>query len=99
MPTSICPRDFRLSQNYPNPFNPRTTIEYAIPKEGMVQLKLYNTAGQLVKTLVDELKVPGNYSTIWDGSNEAGAQVASGVYLYRVTVGNYQLTKEMVILR
>ncbi len=98
-PTSLHPCDFRLDQNYPNPFNPMTTIEYAVPNEGLVRLKIYNTAGQLVKTLVDELKVPGNYSAIWDGRNESGAQVASGVYLYKLTAGGSQIVRKMVILR
>ncbi len=98
-PISLHPGDFQLGQNYPNPFNPTTTIKYAVPNEGLVQLKIYNTAGQLVKTLVDEIKPPGNYSAIWDGSNEADAQVASGVYLYKLTAGGGQITRKMVILK
>lgn len=98
-PMSLRPGDFQLGQNYPNPFNPTTTIEYLIPKTGLVQLKIYNTAGQLVKTLVEEAKAPGKYSAIWDGSNEAGSPVATGVYLYRLRAGDDQITRKMVILK
>lgn len=98
-PMSLHPHDFQLGQNYPNPFNPTTTIEYLVPKTGLVQLKIYNTAGQLVKTLVEEAKAPGRYSAIWDGSNEADAQVASGVYLYKLKAGGGQITRKMVILK
>jgi hypothetical protein len=97
------PEDFALAQNFPNPFNPETTIEYAIPAKvsGKVRvtLRIYNLLGQPVRTLVDEEKSPGRYHVLWDGKNEAGAQVSSGVYFYTIAAGNFKATKKMAILR
>jgi hypothetical protein len=97
------PEDFALAQNFPNPFNPETTIEYAIPVKvsGKVRvtLRIYNLLGQPVRTLVDEEKSPGRYHVVWDGKNEAGAQVASGVYFYTIAAGNFKATKKMAILK
>ena len=91
--------EFQLGQNYPNPFNPTTTIEYLVPKTVLVQLEIYNTAGQVVKTLVNEVKASGSHCVIWDGINETGAQVASGIYLYQVKAKNCQFTNKMIILK
>jgi hypothetical protein len=75
-----------LSRNYPNPFNPGTTIQYRLPEEGAVTLTLYNLRGQAVRTLVRENQNPGDHSILWNGANEAGERVPSGVYVYRLTV-------------
>jgi hypothetical protein len=97
------PSSFALEANYPNPFNPETTIEYAIPLQASVRahvtLRIYNLQGQLVRTLVDEQKSPGYYHIVWDGSNDAGARVSSGVYLYTITAGNFKATKKMAMLK
>jgi len=90
---------FGLSQNYPNPFNPETTIEYDIPEDCHVILKIYNLAGQLIKTLVNEYQTAGHYTIIWHGDNEAGQEVTSGVYFYRLQAGDKAAIKKMVVLK
>ncbi len=93
------PHVFALRQNYPNPFNPETTISYSIPKAGFVSVKIYNVIGQGVKTLVNRNQMPGNYVVRWNGRNEMGQPVASGVYFYRISFGKRQLIKKMLLLR
>lgn len=90
-----------LEQNYPNPFNPSTTIRYGIETSGRVTIKVYNVAGQLVTTLVDELQNPkeGGHVAIWGGMNDNGVQVSSGVYYYRLTTPGFTDTKKMVLLK
>jgi hypothetical protein len=89
-PTSVQPdvddkyKTFVLHQNYPNPFNPTTTIKYALPKEARVKLKIYNILGQEIVQLRDELQNAENHNVVWNGRNQAGSQVASGVYFYRM---------------
>lgn len=86
--------NFFLSQNYPNPFNPSTTINYQIPNESLVTIKVYDILGKEVTTLVNENKAAGKYSINFDAKN-----LASGVYLYRIKAGNYVSTKKMMLLR
>ena len=95
------PCDFRLWQNYPNPFNAETTIRYHIPSDvhGRTTLRIYNLLGQEVRTLVDERQGPGRYQAIWDGRDRSGGSVSSAVYFYRLTCGEYSLTRKMVLLR
>jgi hypothetical protein len=93
------PSAYRLSQNFPNPFNPTTTIKFDIRSKGHVRLRIYSVAGMLVKTLVDEVMEAGSYSKEWKGSNNAGAEVASGVYFYRLEAADYENVKKMVLLR
>jgi hypothetical protein len=93
------PAACKLSQNFPNPFNPATTIRFDIKKKGHVRLRIYNVAGQLVKTLVDDVMDAGSYAKEWKGSNNAGAEAASGVYFYRLEAGEYENVKKMVLLR
>jgi hypothetical protein len=94
------PRTNSLVQNYPNPFNPTTTIKYTIKEQAHVSLKIYNVAGQLVKTLVNEVKRPENVRPIeWRGINNAGESVASGVYFYKLATKNFTQTKKMVLLK
>jgi Ca-activated chloride channel homolog len=78
------PKDFVLHQNYPNPFNPATTISFDLPNEGQVTLKIYDVTGRLVRVLVQEHKLAGTHSILWDGLDDAGQKVAAGIYLYRV---------------
>ena len=92
----------RLHQNHPNPFNPTTTIRYSIKERGQVTLKIFNAAGQLVRTLVDDIQSPrpGGFSVVWNGRNDAGAPVASGVYMYMLTAGRqFQDVKKLVLLK
>ena len=101
----VLPKVFSLSQNYPNPFNPNTTIRFEIGSGGGAQgavnttLKIYNLLGQLVKTLVDEPKLPGIYYQTWDGRNGQGEKVSSGVYFYQLRVGDFNQTKKMVLMK
>ncbi len=88
------PREFSLSQNYPNPFNPSTKIEFSVPSDGRVQLKVYSLTGALVKTIMDEHKAAGYYSIDFNAS-----QVPSGVYFYELSGGGHQIVKKMMILK
>jgi hypothetical protein len=100
-PKAILPKAFALSQNYPNPFNPSTTIAFDIPedKEAFVRLKVYNIRGQLVRTLVNETMVEGSHKIEWDGKDNNGRYVSSGVYFYRIQTGEFSKTRKMVILK
>jgi hypothetical protein len=91
----------RLDNNHPNPFNPTTRISYSIAEPGYVSLRIYNAAGQLVRTLVDEDKVPtaGGFTIEWNGRSDRGQPVASGVYFYRLEAKNFSQTKKMVVLK
>jgi flagellar hook assembly protein FlgD len=91
----------RLDNAYPNPFNPTTTIKYSIASTGHVSLKIYNAAGQLVRTLVDEEQSPRveGFSATWDGRGNRGEDVASGVYFYKLTAKEFTQTKKMVLLK
>ena len=93
------PNAYRLSQNFPNPFNPTTTIRFDIRAKGHVKLRIYNVAGQLVKTMVNDVMDAGSYTKEWKGTNNLGTEVASGVYFYRIEAGEYENVKKMVLLR
>ncbi len=99
--TKKIPTDYALMQNYPNPFNPSTTIGYALPQgyQGRVVLTVYNVTGQQVKRLVDKLEGPGYYSILWDGTDDFGRGVASGVYLYRLQTDKFVAVNKMLFLR
>jgi hypothetical protein len=88
------PERFSLSQNYPNPFNARTTIGYALAKEGPVNLNVYNLAGQRVATLYERTQSPGEHRMIWDA-----ADMPSGIYLYRLESGDYSEIKRMSLIK
>lgn len=94
------PTAFGLSQNYPNPFNPVTTIRYALPSQQTVTLRVYNTAGQIVRTLVDGEQEPGFRQVEWDGRNDQGQSVSSGVYFYRLEANDaFAAQKKMILLK
>lgn len=86
--------EYSLSQNYPNPFNPVTKINYNIPKQGLVTLKIYNILGKEVKTLVNEVKSAGNYDVNFEGS-----EFSSGIYFYRLESNGFSNTKSMMLLK
>ena len=96
---SELPRSFALYQNYPNPFNPSTRITYTLPKESNVALKIYNSLGQELRTLVNESQTAGRKTVQWDGKNARGLSVSSGVYVYRLQAGNEVRVKKMLFLR
>ncbi len=90
--------NFTLSQNYPNPFNPETTISFSIPIDGKVELAIYNIKGQKVKTLINENKLQGRHTVVWNGRNETGKMAASGIYFYKLTsVGRTQVKKMLLM--
>jgi hypothetical protein len=93
------PSEFILSQNYPNPFNPTTKIEFSLAKSGFVTLQIYDLLGRKVKTLVSEELTSGYKSVVWDGKNDAGDEVASGVYFYQLKVGDFSEPKKMLLLK
>ncbi|MCL5019675.1 MAG: T9SS type A sorting domain-containing protein, partial [Patescibacteria group bacterium] len=99
LPKSAKPDQYALSQNYPNPFNPTTQIRYQLPEAALVQLTIYNILGQEIRRLVDVKQNAGFYSMVWDGRNNAGLSVASGVYLYRLRAGSFVQTKKMIFLK
>jgi hypothetical protein len=93
------PYSFELNQNYPNPFNPETMIEYRIPKASFVKLMIYNIVGQNIATLVDMKQSMGVYSVKWDGKDDAGRRVSSGVYFYRLEADGFVKVKKLAYLR
>ncbi|MCZ6766301.1 MAG: aryl-sulfate sulfotransferase [bacterium] len=92
-------RSLTLGQNHPNPFNPKTVISYQLPEAGFVELMVYDAGGRLVRTLVQENMPAGAKEVTWDGHDDAGNQVSSGVYFYRLTVGTQTLTRKMVMIK
>lgn len=93
------PREFGLFQNYPNPFNPQTEIRYALPADCHVNLTVYNILGQKVVTLIDEFQDLGKKTVLWDGRNEKGVEVSSGIYFYRIQAGNFSEARKMVVTK
>ncbi|MGH7456095.1 MAG: FlgD immunoglobulin-like domain containing protein, partial [bacterium] len=102
-PSLVTLKEYALRQNYPNPFNPATLIRYQIPahtaKPLQVQLRIFNTLGQLVRTLVESKPDVGFYEVIWDGKDNSGQLLPSGVYFYRLMAGDFQQTRKMTLLR
>jgi len=96
--STVKPENYLLSQNYPNPFNAGTTIRFATPVDGKVSLKIYNVAGQLVREF-SEFKNVGYHSITWDGNNSNGQKVSSGVYLYKLQVGEFTEIRKMTLLK
>lgn len=86
-------------QNYPNPTSSATRIKYSLPQKGKVTLKIYNEAGQLVRTLVDGEKKLGEYTILWDGRNNRGEKVVSGSYFYQIEAGKYRSSKKMILMK
>ncbi|NUM71529.1 MAG: T9SS type A sorting domain-containing protein, partial [Ignavibacteriaceae bacterium] len=93
------PAQYELAQNYPNPFNPSTMINYALPKDGTVKLVIHNIMGQVVRVLVDDVKDAGYYSVSWDGRNNFGTMLPSGVYLYTIYSGDFTATKKLTLMK
>jgi len=93
------PQSFALFQNYPNPFNPSTTIRYQLPEGSKVELTIYNSLGQQIRTLVEEDQQAGVKSAVWDGRDKFGKAVASGIYLFRIRAANFVQSKKMILLK
>jgi len=88
-----------LHQNYPNPFNPSTTIDYTVGENSPVEIAVFNVKGQRVRTLVRDVQPPGRYSVQWDGMNDRGTTVSTGIYFYRMQIGSFRDVKKMLLLK
>jgi len=93
------PNQFMLSQNYPNPFNAQTTIAFRLDKPSHVNLAVYDITGSMVKVLKDSYMAPGVYSVVWNGRNDSGEEVSSGVYFFGIDTGYGSDTKRMILLK
>ncbi|MBD3287320.1 T9SS type A sorting domain-containing protein [candidate division KSB1 bacterium] len=93
------PDAFVLEQNFPNPFNPSTEIRYSIPTQKFVTLEIYNVRGQLIRSLVRERQAAGNYLVHWNGTDESGNLVSSGLYLYQLKAGELVRTQKMIMTK
>jgi hypothetical protein len=93
------PYSFSLNQNRPNPFNPSTVIDYSVARKSQVNISVFNILGQTVKTLVDREADAGQYQAVWDGVDENGNQVASGIYFYKMSTAGFVETRKMVLMR
>lgn len=98
-PVVFVPGNFFLDQNYPNPFNLQTEIRYGLPQDARVKLVIYNILGEKVRVLVDEYQPAGERNVVWDGKNDNGDVVASGIYLYRLEAGSFTKTAKMSLLK
>ena len=103
---SALPKEFALNQNYPNPFNPATAIDFAVPNNARVTLSVFNLLGQEIRTLVSGERQPGAYSVTWDGRDDFGKAVASGLYIYKMTAistsgeaGNFTQSRKLMLLK
>lgn len=92
-------KEFALLQNYPNPFNPSTTIVYQISKPGNVEVMIFNSKGELVKTLLKTYQKAGTHLIKWDGINNKNQKIASGVYISTVKFNNHFLSQKMILLK
>ncbi len=97
--SAALPTQYELSNNYPNPFNPETHISFSLPAKSEVTLSVYNVLGQHVKALASGAFEAGTHEVVWDGTNDSGENVTSGIYLYRLEAGDYLETKKMVLLK
>jgi len=93
------PSSFELNQNYPNPFNPSTSIKYQVPENARVSMIIYNMTGQKVATLMNEFQAAGYHNVVWNGTNDFGQAVASGVYFLRMQAGSYAKTIAMTFTK
>ncbi|MCF8242720.1 MAG: T9SS type A sorting domain-containing protein [Melioribacteraceae bacterium] len=95
----VVQNNFRLYQNYPNPFNPTTTINFSLPSKEIVKLQIYDMLGREVNTLLNNEFESGEHNIVWDGTDNAGNKLSSGVYLYRLTAGNFIKSHKMIYLK
>ena len=93
-PKNLLPKDFKLYQNYPNPFNPSTTVRYELPKTSHVIIKIYNSIGEEVTTLIDKTQPAGSYSVNFNAKN-----LSSGVYFYQIIADNWVSTNKMLLVK
>lgn len=101
--STMIPEGYALKQNFPNPFNPGTRIDFDVPSGNggavNVSIKVYDITGREVKSLLERNMQPGQYSVEWDATNNSGATVAGGIYLYRMVAGDFVATRKMILLK
>ncbi len=93
------PLESALLQNYPNPFNPMTTIPYLVASEDFVDAAVFDVRGRRLRTLVSEIQPAGTHAVVWDGKDRFGRQVATGLYFYRLQVGEFTAVRKMVLMK
>lgn len=93
------PIDFSVEQNHPNPFNPQTTIEFSLPRSATVTIDIYNLLGETIRRLVSQTMPPGHHAVVWDGRDDDGGEVSSGIYFYRLRADDFSATKKMLLVR
>jgi hypothetical protein len=98
-PDETVPAIYDLAQNFPNPCNPSTTIKYSLETRGFVELSVYNILGRKVRTLVSAEKEVGWHEVMWDGKDDSGDDVSSGIYFYKMSSREYTKTKKMLLLK
>ena len=96
---SLLPKTFALAQNYPNPFNPSPKIAFEVPKKAHVNLAIYNVLGQQVRTLVNREMDAGKHFVIWEGDNDSGVKVASGMSFYKLTSADFVKSRKMLLVK
>lgn len=99
VPDAGLPSQYRLRANYPNPFNPTTTILYELPERAVVQVEVFNVLGRRIALLADTQQPPGTYRVTWNGRDDAGAPVASGLYLYRLSTPIFTHVRKMLLVK
>jgi hypothetical protein len=96
---AVIPETFGLSQNYPNPFNPDTNIRIKLPEDARVEILIFNVLGRRVRTLINTDLSAGNHLFRWDGTDDKGSRVSSGVYFYKIVASSFSATKKMMLLQ
>jgi hypothetical protein len=97
--TIFNPSKYKLLQNYPNPFNPSTIISFEIPENSKVTLSIFSINGHLVRELLKSFKAAGTHSCTWNGKDESGKTVSNGIYLYRISTGQFSQTRKMILAK
>ncbi|MCK5738526.1 T9SS type A sorting domain-containing protein, partial [bacterium] len=96
---NVKPESYAVLRNYPNPFNPETTMEYTIPENSLVELAVYNMLGQKIRTMINDFRPAGNYRAVWDGRDNFGMTVPSGVYIARMTGNGFSINTKMLLIK
>ncbi len=98
-PSEMVPEQFVLYPNYPNPFNPTTTLRYDLPEDSHVSIMIFDLMGREIRTLINKQQSAGIKSIMWDGTNDLGQPLSAGMYLYRISAGDFHSVKKMVLLK
>jgi flagellar hook assembly protein FlgD len=98
-PAQAHPTEFALEQNYPNPFNPTTQIAFSVPADNHIRLDIYNVRGERIRSLADSRYSAGHYKVVWNGKNDTGNPVPSGIYIYQLRTDAGTFSKTMLLLK